>query len=184
MHPRAARERVIETNRCGRQDVAKPADYGRRLRSPGLRAAATRNRGLPHKYRLPSRPGSDASRKAHSVPVLVRSSLTAAASALGAGLFIAAPAEAAKYPPTKPVRCGAKIVGKKITIKIRPLRNKGYKFYVQKRNSRDNWKVVRTGRTRPSDGLRTVKVTSGRYRIICVGGPNRLDGQTSSGRVH
>ena len=114
----------------------------------------------------------------------IRSAVSvAAASALGAGLFIAAPAEAAQYPPTKPVRCGAKIVGKKITVKIRPLRNKGYKFYVQKRKGKSNWKIVRRGKTKASNGTRTVKVTKGRYRVICIGGPNRLNGQTSSGRV-
>ena len=114
----------------------------------------------------------------------VRSSLSiAAASALGAGLFIAGPADAAQYPPPKPVRCGAKINGNKITVKIRPLKDKGYKFYVQKRKGKSNWKIVRRGKTKASNGTRTVKVPAGRYRVICVGGPNRLDGQTSSGRV-
>ena len=104
----------------------------------------------------------------------VRSSLSvAAATMMGAGLLVAAPAQAANYPPTKPVRCAARIDGNKITIKIRPLQNKGYKFFVQKRK----------GKTRASDGYRTVTVPKGRYRVICVGGPNRLDGQTSSGRV-
>ena len=114
----------------------------------------------------------------------VRSSLSiAAASAVGASVLLAAPAQAANYPPTKPVRCAARIDGNKITIKIRPLQNKGYKFFVQKRKGKGNWKIVRKGRTRASDGYRTVTVPKGRYRVICVGGPNRLDGQTSSGRV-
>ena len=115
---------------------------------------------------------------------LVRSSLSvAAATALGAGLFIAAPAEAAKYPPTKPVRCGAKIDGRQIGIKIRPLKNKGYRFEVQKRVKKGTWKVVRKGKTKASNGERFVKVTPGRYRVKCYGGPDRLDGITSSGRV-
>ena len=114
----------------------------------------------------------------------VRSTLSvAAASALGVGLFVAAPADAANYPPTKPVRCGAKIDGNKITIKIRPLKNTGYKFKVQKRKGKGKWKVVRKGKTRASNGERTVTVPAGRYRVICVGGPDRLNGQTSSGRV-
>ena len=114
----------------------------------------------------------------------VRSSLSvAAATMMGAGLLVAAPAQAANYPPTKPVRCAARIDGNKITIKIRPLQNKGYKFFVQKRKGKGNWKIVRKGRTRASDGYRTVTVPKGRYRVICKGGPNRLDGQTSSGRV-
>jgi hypothetical protein len=114
----------------------------------------------------------------------VRSSLSiAAASALGAGLFVAAPAQAAQYPPTKPVRCGAKIDGNQIGVKIRPLKNKGYKFEVQKRVKKGEWKVVRKGKTNPSTGERRVKVDPGRYRVKCYGGPDRLDGITSSGRV-
>ena len=114
----------------------------------------------------------------------VRSSLSvAAATMMGAGLLVAAPAQAANYPPTKPVRCAARIDGNKITIKIRPLQNKGYKFFVQKRKGKGNWKIVRKGKPRASYGYRTVTVPKGRYRVICVGGPNRLDGQTSSGRV-
>jgi hypothetical protein len=115
----------------------------------------------------------------------VRSSLSiAAASALGFGAFLAAPAQAAQYPPTKPVRCGAKIDGNDIGIKIRPLKNKGYEFKVQKRKGKGNWKVVRTGKTRASDGQRVVRnLPKGRYRVVCVGGPDRLDGITSSGRV-
>ncbi len=115
----------------------------------------------------------------------VRSSLSvAAATMMGAGLLVAgAPAQAANYPPTKPVRCAAVIKGNKIVIKIRPLKTKGYKFEIQKRNSRNNWRVAKTGKTRASDGYRTVKVKPGRYRVKCYGGPNRLDGITSSGRV-
>ena len=116
----------------------------------------------------------------------VRSSLSvAAATMMGAGLLVAgAPAQAANYPPTKPVRCAARIDGNKITIKIRPLQNKGYKFEIQKRKSKGNWKVARTGKTRASDGYRTVRnLKNGRYRVKCIGGPDRLDGITSSGRV-
>ncbi len=116
----------------------------------------------------------------------VRSSVSvAAATMMGAGLLVAAaPAQAANYPPTKPVRCGARIDGNSITVKIRPLKNKGYTFLIQKRNGKSNWKVVRKGKTKASDGLRTVRdLKKGRYRVICVGGPDRLNGQTSSGRV-
>ena len=102
---------------------------------------------------------------------------------MGAGLFVAAPAQAANYPPTKPVRCAAVVKGNKIVIKIRPLKNKGYKFEIQKRKGKNNWKVAKTGKTRASDGYRTVKVKPGRYRVKCYGGPDRLDGITSSGRV-
>lgn len=114
-----------------------------------------------------------------------RSSLSvAAAAAMGAGLLLAAPAQAAQYPPTKPVRCGARVDGSKVTIKIRPLKNKGYRFEIQKRKSRGNWKIVRTGKTRASDGYRTIRnLDKGRYRVKCYGGPDRLDGITSSGRV-
>ena len=114
----------------------------------------------------------------------VRSTLSvAAATAVGAGLFIAAPAQGANYPPTKPVRCGAAVDGRKITVKIRPLRDPGYKFQIQKRKKKGKWKVARTGRTKASTGLRTVKVKPGRYRVKCIGAPTRLDGITSSKRV-
>lgn len=117
----------------------------------------------------------------------VRSSLSVtAAAAMGAGLFLAGPAQAANYPPTKPVRCGAKVDGNKIIVKIRPLKknNRGYRFEIQKRKSRGNWKIVRTGKTRASDGYRIIRnVDKGRYRLKCYGGPDRLDGMTSSRRV-
>lgn len=115
----------------------------------------------------------------------VRSSLSiAAATAVGAGLFLTAPAQAATYPPPPPVRCGAKIDGNDIGVKIRPLKNTGYKFEVQKRKGKGNWKVVRTGKTKASTGERVVRnLPKGRYRVKCFGGPDRLDGITSSGRV-
>lgn len=93
------------------------------------------------------------------------------------------PAQAAQYPPTKPVRCGAGVDGNRIVVKIRPLRDTGYRFEIQKRKSKGDWKIADTGRTRASDGLRSVKVSPGRYRVKCYGGPNRLDGITSSRRV-
>ena len=120
----------------------------------------------------------------------VRSSLSiAAATAVGAGVFIAAPAaQGADYPPTKPVRCGAAIRqgsgNNDIAIKIRPLRDPGYKFQVQRRKKPGKWKIVRTGRTKASNGKRLVKnVKKGIYRVRCIGAPTRLDGITSAGRV-
>ena len=117
----------------------------------------------------------------------VRSSLSiAAATAAGAGLFIAAPAaQGADYPPPGPVRCGAAVRnGNDIAIKIRPLRDPGYKFQVQRRKSKGNWKIVASGRTKVSDGTRLVKnLKKGTYRVKCIGAPTRLDGITSAGRI-
>ncbi len=91
-------------------------------------------------------------------------------------------AQAATYPPP-PVRCGAKIDGRKIGIKIRPIKNTGYQFEVQKRVKKGKWKVVKKGKTNASTGERSVRVKPGRYRVKCIGGPDRLDGITSSGKV-
>ncbi len=127
----------------------------------------------------------------------------AAAGAMASGLLVsglapvaaATPAQAvaaeaaqavpsATYPPTKPVRCGARIKGKKIGIKIRPIKNKGYKFEVQKRLKKGKWVVKKRGKTKASNGERTVKVKPGRYRVKCIGGPDRLDGITLFGSRH
>ena len=106
-----------------------------------------------------------------------------ATTVLGAGVFVAAPTQAAQYPPTQPVRCGASVEGRTITIKIRPLNNQGYRFVVEKRKSKGNWKNARKGRTNASTGKATVTVKPGRYRLKCIGGPDRLNGITSSKRV-
>jgi hypothetical protein len=109
-----------------------------------------------------------------------------AASALGAGLLLAAPtaSNAAQYPPTKPVRCGAGIKGKQIRIRIRPNNDTGYKYVIQRRKGKNKWANYKKGKVRPVNNNETsVKVKPGWYRVKCIGGPDRLDGQTSRGQV-
>jgi len=110
----------------------------------------------------------------------------AAAAAMGAGLFVAVPAQAAQYPPTKPVRCGAAVDGNTLNVRIRPRRDTGYKFIVQRRKGPGNWVDYKKGRTDPQTTEASVKIKfkkKGRYRLICIGAPNRLDGSTSFKRV-
>ncbi len=109
-----------------------------------------------------------------------------AAAAMGAGLLLAgAPAsQAAQYPPTKPVRCGAAVKGDQIRIRIRPNNDNGYKYVIERRKGKNNWGAYKKGKVRPAnDNQTSVKVKPGWYRVKCIGGPDRLDGQTSRGQV-
>ncbi len=100
-------------------------------------------------------------------------------------MLLAVPtAQAAQYPPTKPVRCGAAVKGKEIRIRIRPNNDQGWKYVIERRKSKNNWKAYKKGKVRPANNNQTsVKVKPGWYRVKCIGGPNRLDGQTSRGQV-
>lgn len=116
--------------------------------------------------------------------MFIRTAISAmSAAALGASVFVAVPAQAAQYPPTRPLRCGAAIDGRIINIKIRPLNANGYRFVLQKRKKKGKWVTAAEGRTRASDGRAQVKVNRGVYRLRCIGNGQFLNSTTSSGRV-
>ncbi len=114
----------------------------------------------------------------------VRSSLSiAAASAVGASVLLAAPAQAAQYPPSQPVTCKVTVTKKKIKVNVAPKQNKKYTFEIQKKNKAGDWVRNPVEYVTKKNNKRTVKVTKGTYRVRCYGGPNYLDANSKNVKV-
>ena len=114
----------------------------------------------------------------------VRSSLSiAAASAVGASVLLAAPAQAAQYPPSQPVTCKVTVSKTKLEVNISPKQSKKYGFEIQKKNKAGDWVRSNTEYVTKKNNKRTVKVTKGTYRVRCYGGQNYLNADSKSVKV-
>lgn len=114
----------------------------------------------------------------------VRSSLSiAAATAVGASVLLAAPAQAAQYPPSQPVTCKVSVSKKKIKVNISPKQNKKYGFEIQKKNKNGDWVRSDTEYVTKKNNKRTVKVEKGTYRVRCYGGQKYLNADSKTVKV-
>jgi len=102
---------------------------------------------------------------------------------LAASVLLAAPAQAAQYPPSQPVTCKVTVTKKKIKVNVAPKQNKKYTFEIQKKNKAGDWVRNPVEYVTKKNNKRTVKVTKGTYRVRCYGGPNYLDANSKNVKV-